>query len=226
MSALSVVVPVLNEADSIAQTLQCLQRMRGRRCEVVVVDGGSTDGTVTVAEPLCDRVLTVAPGRARQMNAGAAEAGGDVLWFLHADTRVPPEADREIVAALMTGSRWGRFDVRLSGPHPLLRVVETMMNLRSRWSGIATGDQGMFMSREAWLAVGGFPDIPLMEDIAISKRLLRLGPPACLRARLITSSRRWDQRGIVATVMLMWRVRFGYWFGVPPAKLARIYHGD
>lgn len=224
-TSIAVVIPVLNEAEAIESTLRCLLDMRRRGCEVLVVDGGSTDSSAQLAEPLCDRVLTLArPGRARQMNAGAASTTSDVLWFLHADTRVPADADMTIREALGRGSRWGRFDVRLSGRQPLLRVVETMMNWRSRWTGIATGDQGLFVDRASWVTVGGFSEIPIMEDIEISRRLRRLGPPVCLRARLTTSSRRWERRGILSTILLMWRLRLYHRMGVSTEKLARIYH--
>jgi len=222
---IAVVIPVLNEAEALESTLRCLSAIRRRGCEVLVVDGGSTDSTAALAEPLCDRVLTVtAPGRAEQMNTGAQATDAEVLWFVHADTRVPADADIQIRKALGHGSRWGRFDVRLSGTHPLLRVVETMMNWRSCLTGIATGDQGLFVDRAAWVTVGGFPDVALMEDIEISSRLRRLGPPVCLRSRVTTSSRRWERRGILSTILLMWRLRIYHWLGVSTEKLARIYH--
>ncbi|MDV3240072.1 MAG: TIGR04283 family arsenosugar biosynthesis glycosyltransferase [Gammaproteobacteria bacterium] len=219
---ISVVIPALNEADGIAATLQRLRPLRARGHEVLVVDGGSTDPTAARAAGLCDRLLQAPRGRARQMNAGARAAHGDVLWFLHADTVVPADADALLLDALARCA-WGRFDVRLSGTQPLLRVVESLMNLRSRITGIATGDQGLFVRREAFERVGGFPDIPLMEDIALSRTLRRHGPPACLRARLVTSSRRWERYGVLRTILLMWRLRFDYWRGVPPERLAARY---
>jgi rSAM/selenodomain-associated transferase 2 len=219
---ISVIIPALNEADGIAAALQRLQPLRARGHEVLVVDGGSTDATAARAADLCDRLLQAARGRARQMNAGARAAGGDVLWFLHADTLVPADADAVLLEALARRA-WGRFDVRLSGTQPLLRVVEALMNLRSRITGIATGDQGLFVRRQAFERVGGFPDIPLMEDIALSRALRRHGAPACLRARLVTSSRRWERHGVLRTILLMWWLRFDYWRGVPPARLAARY---
>jgi rSAM/selenodomain-associated transferase 2 len=220
---ISVVIPARNEAGNIAATLAPLQALRRRGHEVIVVDGGSGDATVTQAQPLADQVIASAPGRARQMNAGAQAAHGEVLWFLHADTLAPLDADRLLLAALDSGAVWGRFDVRLSGRQPLLRVVERLMNLRSCLSGIATGDQGLFVRRAAFDAVGGFPDQPLMEDIALSARLKRLGRPSCLRTPLITSSRRWEERGILRTILLMWRLRLLYALGADPARLARLY---
>jgi len=221
---ISVVIPARNEAGHIAATLAPLQPLRQRGHELIVVDGGSTDSTVVQAQPLADAVLSSAPGRARQMNAGAQAARGTVLWFLHADTLAPPDADRLLLAALEDKhAAWGRFDVRLSGRQPLLRVVERQMNLRSCLSGIATGDQGIFVRRAAFDAVGGFPDQPLMEDIALSTRLKQIGKPVCLRPPLVTSSRRWESRGILRTILLMWRLRLLYALGADPARLARLY---
>lgn len=220
---ISVVIPARNEAGNIAATLAPLQALRRRGHEVIVVDGGSDDATVAQAQPLADRVIASAPGRARQMNAGAQAAHGEVLWFLHADTLAPLDADRLLFAALDSGAVWGRFDVRLSGRRPLLRVVERLMNLRSCLSGIATGDQGIFVRRAAFDTVGGFPDQPLMEDIALSARLKRIGRPVCLHPPLITSSRRWEERGILRTILLMWRLRLLYALGADPAYLARLY---
>lgn len=221
----SIILPVLNEAPLIAARLGDLRReMPG--VEVIVVDGGSRDATVEIARPLADRVITSAPGRAVQMNAGAAVAGGDVLLFLHVDTRLPPAALCEVVEGLAASARhWGRFDVRIEGRHPLLPVVAAMMNLRSRLTGVATGDQAIFVTRRTFALAGGFPDISLMEDIAISKRLRRLGKPLCLRARVNTSGRRWEANGALRTIVIMWGLRLGYVLGVAPARLARIWAG-
>jgi rSAM/selenodomain-associated transferase 2 len=219
---LSLVIPALNEAADIAATLAPLQSLRDLGHEAILVDGGSDDGTPALAAPLADRVLTAPGGRARQMNAGAALAQGDALLFLHADTRMPDGALAVIRSAL--GSRlWGRFDVRIAGRPWMLRVVAWMMNRRSRLTGIATGDQAIFVRRAAFAAVGGFPDQPLMEDIELSKRLKRLGPPACLSAHAVTSGRRWEENGIWRTILLMWRLRFDYWRGVPAERLAHRY---
>jgi rSAM/selenodomain-associated transferase 2 len=219
---ISIIVPALNEAAGIAATLAPLQPLRARGHEVVVVDGGSTDGTPALAAPLADRVVSAPRGRAAQQNAGAAAATGDILLFLHADTTLPQGADARVLDALRRGG-WGRFDVRLSGRHPLLRVVERMISLRSRLNGIATGDQAIFVRREWFQRVGGFPALPLMEDVAITRSLRRLGAPVCLRARVTTSSRRWEERGIVRTIVLMWRLRWAYFRGADPAELARRY---
>ena len=220
-----VVVPALNEAAAIVATLQPLAAMRRRGVRVVVADGGSSDGTAERARPWVDRVIAAPRGRARQMNAGAAALPGSVLWFVHADTGVPADADEAILGALAAGGSWGRFDVRLSGRHPLLRVVERMMNLRSRITGIATGDQGIFVTREAFQALGGFPDIPLMEDLALSQALRRRQRPLCLGQRLVTSSRRWERDGVLRTIVLMWRLRAAWFRGADPARLHRIYYG-
>lgn len=220
---LSLIIPVLDEATTIEATLASLEPLRARGVEVIVVDGGSRDRTAALAAPLCSRVVEAPRGRARQMNAGAAAAGGEALLFLHADTRLPESADRLIAAALAGGHRWGRFTIRLEGRHPLLPVIATAMSLRSRLTGIATGDQALFMTREAFDTVGGFPDQPLMEDIEMSRRLKRLSPPACLREKVTSSGRRWEQNGAWATILLMWRLRFRYWRGESPEKLAKEY---
>ena len=223
---LSIVVPTLNEAPDIVSFLQPLQRLRGRGVELIVADGGSGDATVAAASALVDRVLSSPRGRAVQMNAGAAHARGDVLLFLHADARLPDDAERFIRDGLReTGHRWGRFDVRLSGSAPMLRVVEWMMNRRSRLTGIATGDQGVFVERGLFEEVGGFPAIALMEDVALSAALKRHGSPLCLAQIIIASSRRWEKHGIWRTIALMWRLRLAYFLGTEPARLAELYYG-
>ena len=218
-------MPVLNEAAGIDAALQALAPVVARGAQAVVVDGGSTDDTVARAQRHTGvTVLASVRGRARQMNAGACHAAGSgALLFLHADTLLPPDADRLIQQALASGRVWGRFDVRIKGRPWMLRVVAAAMNARSRLTGIATGDQAMFMSRGAFERVGGFPDQPLMEDIELSKRLRRLGAPACLRAPVSTSGRRWEQRGVWRTIALMWRLRWAYWRGADPAELAERY---
>ena len=220
---LAIVVPVLNEAEVLPRLLQALQPLRARGCELVVADGGSHDGTPALAAPWADAVITAPRGRARQMNAGAAASTAPALWFLHADTLPPPEADTRVLQALAAGAAWGRFDVHIEGRPAMLRVVAALMNLRSRLSGIATGDQAIFLTREAFDRVGGFPDQPLMEDIELSRRLKRIGPPACLRARVHTSGRRWEQRGVWRTIVLMWRLRWRYWRGESAEAIARAY---
>lgn len=223
---ISIIIPVLNEAGCILQTLSALQVLRAAGNEVVVVDGGSEDGTVSISRPLSDQVIKAPRGRSRQMNAGAKAASGEIFLFLHADTCLPQNGDRLIIDALKRYDKeWGRFDIRLSGTQPLLRIVECLMNWRSRLTGIATGDQGIFVKRKLFEAVGGFPDIDLMEDIALSKILKRFGPPLCLRERVMTSSRRWEKNGILRTVFLMWRLRIYYALGLDPQHLARWY-GD
>jgi rSAM/selenodomain-associated transferase 2 len=224
MSKLSIIVPVLNEAAGIGACLAALAPFRARGVEVIAADGGSNDGTAAMATPLCNRVVTSPRGRGAQMNAGAAAASGDVLLFLHADTSLPPDADELVLSALAYGTHvWGRFDIHIAGKHPLLPMVAAMMNLRSRATGICTGDQAMFVTREAFVAAGGFPDIALMEDIALSKRLKRISRPACPAARVTTSGKRWDTRGLWRTILLMWRLRLAYYFGASPERLARSY---
>ncbi|MGZ8300569.1 MAG: TIGR04283 family arsenosugar biosynthesis glycosyltransferase [Rhodoplanes sp.] len=221
---LSIIIPVLDEEAEIAHVLAALAPLRSRGVETIVVDGGSRDRTVALAAPLADRVITAPRGRAVQMNAGAVAATGDVLLFLHADTRLPAEADRLVLDGLArSGRQWGRFDVRISGRHPLLRVVAALMNIRSRLTGIATGDQAMFVRRDLFERVGGFPAIPLMEDVAFSRAAKRVGEPLCLSPRAITSGRRWEQRGVMRTILLMWRLRLAYSLGAVPARLAHLY---
>jgi rSAM/selenodomain-associated transferase 2 len=221
--ALSIVIPALDEAAGIEATLRALQPLRAHGVELVLADGGSSDGTPAHAAPWVDAVTASPRGRALQMNAGAALARADALLFLHADTRLPPRADAAVLQALAGGAWWGRFDVRIAGRPWMLRVVAALMNLRSRLSGIATGDQAIFVTRAAFDRVGGFPVQPLMEDIEISRRLKRLGRPACLRAKVCTSGRRWEQRGVWRTVVLMWRLRWRYWRGESPSRLAEAY---
>jgi rSAM/selenodomain-associated transferase 2 len=222
--ALSIIIPVLNEAEHIVAALQALAPLRARGAEIIVVDGGSADETVALATPLADQVFVSARGRATQMNAGAAAARGDVLPFLHADTRLPADADRLILEGLAQSRRaWGRFDVTIEGQHPLFPIIAWFMNTRSRLTGISTGDQAMFVRRAAFAAAGGFPEIALMEDITFARRLKHVSRPVCLRARVTTSGRRWEKRGVLRTIFLMWRLRLAYFFGTKPEELARRY---
>jgi len=223
MMKLSIVMPVLDEAAEIETALSALVPYRQRGVEVIVADGGSSDSTAERARVLADRMIAVPRGRSLQMNAGAAAAQGDVLLFLHADTQLPENADGLVLDGLArSGRAWGRFDVRFDGGG-LLRVVAAMMNLRSRLTGIATGDQALFVTRVAFERVGGFPAIALMEDVALSVRLKRFGRPCALRARVTTSARRWRKHGTMRTVLLMWRLRLRFFLGADPAKLARAY---
>jgi rSAM/selenodomain-associated transferase 2 len=221
---LSVVIPALDEAVRIGAALAGVQAMRARGTEIIVVDGGSSDTTAMIAAPLADAVISAPRGRARQMNAGAAAAHGDILLFLHADTLLPVDADLQVRAGLESGERvWGRFDVRIEGRARMLRVVAAMMNWRSRLTGIASGDQALFATRVAFDAVGGFPDQELVEDIELSRRLLRLSRPLCLAGPALTSGRRWETRGVWRTIFLMWRLRWRYARGESPARLAERY---
>jgi len=222
---LSIIIPCLNEAGGIADALSALAPLRARGTEVIVVDGDSQDDTAARAAPLADLVISSQPGRAVQMNAGAARARGEILLFLHADTLLPESADALVVEALQRTRRgWGRFDVTIAGRHPLLGMVARLMNLRSRLTGIATGDQAIFVTKSLFTAAGGYPEIALMEDVELSRRLKRFGPPLCLRHRLTTSGRRWEKRGVLRTILLMWRLRLAYWLGADPAKLAIRYN--
>jgi rSAM/selenodomain-associated transferase 2 len=222
MARLTIVLPVLDEAAIIVDALQALGPVRARGAEVIVADGGSSDGTANLAQPFADRVIAAPRGRGAPMNAGAALGTGEMLLFLHADTTLPDDADR-LVARALAQRAWGRFDLRIAGRHPLLSIVARMINWRSRITGVATGDQAIFVTREAFDAVGGFPDLPLMEDIAISRKLKRLCRPHCIATAVVTSGRRWEYHGVMRTIVLMWRLRLAYYFGVEPARLAMRY---
>ncbi len=224
MIRLSIIVPVRNEEAVLRTTLERLQPLRADGHEVIVVDGGSSDASAGVARPLVDQLLVAARGRATQMNAGAAAATGDVLLFLHADSWLPASPADAIAAALSAGYRWGRFDVTIAGRPAILRVVAWTMNARSRLTGIATGDQGIFVDRTAFVDAGGYPPIELFEDIELSWVLKRRsGRPACLRPRLVTSGRRWERHGPWRTIVAMWHLRLAYALGADPARLARRY---
>lgn len=220
---LTIIMPVLDEAAAIAAALTALAPYRQRGVEVIVVDGSSRDGTAALAAPLSDRVLKTPRGRSLQMNAGAAAAHGEVLLFLHADTQLPDHADNLVLEGLArTRRNWGRFDVRIEGGG-MLGLIARMMNWRSRLTGIATGDQAMFVTSAEFERVGGFPAIALMEDVALSATLKRGGKPLCLRERVTASPRRWRKHGTLRTMVLMWRLRLSYYCGADPAKLARAY---
>ncbi len=218
--SLSIIVPMLNEATGIAEALRAL---RDLDAELVAVDGGSSDKTVDCATPHVDLLLEAARGRARQMNAGAAAAHGDILLFLHADTILPPAADKIIKQSLANGALWGRFDVEISGNSAWFPVIATMMNWRSRLTDIATGDQAIFVKRSAFEQIGCFPDQPLMEDIVLSQRLKQLGRPVCLRQKVVTAGRRWEKHGIMRTILTMWRLRLRFFCGADPQQLAIEY---
>lgn len=223
----SIIIPVLNDLHALKNLLPSLQAMRQAGHEVVVVDGGSTDGSVTYASPFADRVLITGRGRGSQMNHGAANARHGILLFLHADSTLPSEAIAGIQHALQNPARdWGRFDVRLDAAGMMFALIGTLVNLRSRLSGVATGDQGIFVRKPVFLDVGGYRPIPLMEDVALSKTLRRQSWPACLDTRIVTSARRWQEQGVASTIVQMWVLRLAFFLGVDPATLARKYYPD
>lgn len=221
---LSIIIPALNEAVCIRSTLEPLQPLRSRGHEIILVDGGSTDETLALSEPLVDRVLQSPPGRARQMQAGATLASGDILWFLHADSNIPVRADTRIMEALQKADAdWGRFDIAFTDHHPMLRCVAWFMNQRARLTGIATGDQGIFVRRTLYDRAGGFPLIPLMEDISFSRSLKRYSWPCRVTQTLGTSPRRWHTHGILRTIVTMWGLRLAFFAGISPERLAKHY---
>jgi rSAM/selenodomain-associated transferase 2 len=224
LNNISIIVPVLDEAAGIEAALEALQPLRARGHEVIVVDGGSHDATIRLVGDTADRIVQAPRGRAQQMNAGAQAASGDVLLFLHADTRLPQDADRLVLDGLRETQRcWGRFDVRIDSARPLLRLVSAMMNRRSRLTGICTGDQAIFVMADIFARVGGYGSVALMEDIGLSSRLRRYGAPLAIRAAVVTSARRWERNGVLRTIGLMWWLRLCYFFGASPARLARTY---
>lgn len=223
MKLISIIIPTLDEATSISHCLASLQAFREHGHEVIVVDGGSNDATVSMTAGKADLVLSAPRGRASQLNQGAKQANGELLVFLHADTLLPKDAESLLQATMVTALVWGRFDVRLSGSNRLLRVVEYFMNTRSRLTGIATGDQAIFVTRQLFELAGGFPDIELMEDISFSSTLKNIRPPTCLRQKVLTSSRRWEEYGIIKTVLSMWFLRLRYALGVSSKRLVRDY---
>ncbi len=220
---ISIIIPTLNEAEAIIASLQGLQYLRHLGHEVIVADGGSLDSTLSLAMPYIDAKVLSDKGRAKQLNAGTRIANGDVLLFLHADTLLPENIESILLEALSLGFSWGRFDVRLSGQQFMFRIIEKMINIRSRVSGIATGDQAIFIRKDVFAEEGGFPEIALMEDIAMSKRLKKRSRPFCSRVRVITSSRRWEDQGIWKTIFLMWCLRLAYLCGVKSDRLAQLY---
>ncbi len=227
MDRVSIIIPTLNEASNIEAALTCLQPWRARGHEVIVADGGGEDRTADLARPLADRVVAAPRGRAHQMNAGARAARGDVLLFLHADTRLPEDADRLILEGLeRSGLAWGRFDIRIDGRLALLRIVAWCMNCRSRLTSVCTGDQSIFVQRDLFTRLGGYPGIELMEDIALSKLLRRYSRPLRIAHTALTSARRWEARGVLRTVLLMWWLRLRYFLGTSPAHLLRVYEGS
>lgn len=223
MTAVSVIVPVRNEAAQLAEVLAGIRRAMQQGDELIVVDGGSSDDSAAIAARFADQVVHAKAGRATQMNAGALVAKGPWLWFVHADSQLIP-AHRAAIATLPQHALWGRFDVRLSGTRFMYGVIACFMNLRSRLSGIATGDQAIFVRKTGFDALGGFADQPLMEDIALSAALRHKAMPCCLRPPLVTSSRRWEQNGVWRTIWQMWTLRWRYWRGEDPRQLHNDYY--
>lgn len=222
MAEISIIIPTLNEEIGITRFLNKLQYLRPQ-CELIVVDGGSGDDTVLLAESYVDELVRSDPGRALQMNVGAAFASAPVVLFLHADTYLPDDAVEQIQQAIEQGYQWGRFDIRLTGNHPMLTIVSWLMNIRSRWTGISTGDQALFIQTKLFEQLNGFADIVLMEDIELSSRLKHQGKPCNVKSKVTSSGRRWISFGIFKTIALMWWLRLQYFFDVNPKYLAQLY---
>jgi len=219
---ISIIIPCLNEEDNIGTLIHSLKKWHSE-IEVIVVDGGSNDNTVAIAKPLADQFIEATSGRANQLNKGAEQAKGELLWFIHADTIIPKTAFMQLIKIQTQKNLWGRFDVYLSGQHWAFRMIEFMMNQRSRLTGIATGDQGIFINHQLFKEIGGFPNLKLMEDIEISTRLKKVCPPLCLKQKIITSSRRWQENGIFKTILKMWWFRLSWFFGANDQKLQEKY---
>lgn len=221
---ISIIIPVLNEAEGIEFLLQKLQVHRNVGHEIIVVDGGSQDQTISRSRTYADHVIQTEKGRGLQMNKGAAIARGEILLFLHADTQLP-SIELCLLSQELNASKknWGRFDVKLSENRIIFKMIASLMNLRSRFSSIATGDQAIFVRKKFFMRLNGFADIVLMEDIEFCKRAKRLSKPLCLKVKVTTSSRRWQQTGVWRTIILMWQLRFAYYFGVQPETLKQYY---
>lgn len=227
----SIIIPMLNEAPQIERLLKSLQNYRAQGHEIIVVDGGSCDESIAKAKGWVDGLLEVEDpvrdrGRAVQMNRGAEMATGDVLLFLHCDTFLPSQALLSLEKLFVTrqAAAWGRFDIELSGRRKIFRVIESAINCRSRWSGIATGDQAIFVRANTFAAIGGYQRVPLMEDVDLCKRLKRVvGSPINSRLKVSTSSRRWETHGVYKTILLMWCLRFAFFVGVNPSRIAAFY---
>lgn len=225
---LSIIIPALNEQDRIGSLLDVMQDWRSQAVELIVVDGGSHDQTVAIAAQRADHCIVADPGRANQQNAGAALAKGELLWFVHADAGLQGDEWRILQSLHRSSSApfWGRFDVRMNSTDRRLNLIATMMSLRSRITGIATGDQGIFVSRPLFASIGGFPQQPLMEDVEISRRLCPIAAPVCLQSTIKVDSRRWQKRGIWRTMLQMWWLRLRYFLGADPVVLHREYYRD
>lgn len=223
LNKISIIIPCLNEEENILETLLPLQKSRQRGHEIILCDGGSTDSTITLSTPYVDKIITSNKGRAIQMNNGAASATGNIFCFLHADTIATENIDSLIISALHSNKLWGRFNIRLNNNKWPFRIIESLINIRSCISGIASGDQGIFIHSSVFNKLDGFKNQPLMEDIELSKRLKKITRPACIKDTLITSSRRWEKHGIIQTVILMWTLRLKYFLGTPVEKLHTRY---
>jgi rSAM/selenodomain-associated transferase 2 len=220
---LSIIIPVFNESKEVEICLSKLQVLRKQGHEVIVVDGGSNDNTIILASSLCDHIIKSGKSRSIQMNAGAAEATGEHLIFLHVDTALPIDIPSLFLQFKNNKNEWGRFDITLSGTHFLFRIIENCMNIRSRLTGIATGDQAIFVNKKIFNEINGFPEISLMEDVALSSLLLKYSKPICFKERVVSSSRRWEENGIIKTILKMWLLRLLYFFNFDTNNLEKIY---
>ncbi len=222
---ISIIIPVLNEATLIAPFLGHL-RERAPGAEIIVVDGGSSDGTVSIAEGLADRVLITKPGRALQMNAGANIARGDILWFLHVDAEVPLSCLEEIADAL-TDPRvvGGFFRIRLPRSGWVYRLTDVFAHYAGLILRMRCGDHGLFCRRPIFEKIGGFPEVPLMEDVEFHRKLRQEGCLICIPRRITVSPRRYEQIGAVRLSLAFGFIALLYAMGVPLSILERIYRG-
>ena len=225
MQSFSIIVPVLNEEVFLTRYLNVFRRFLNDGHEIIIIDGGSSDNSARLTQELGCKVLISKPSRGLQQHVGALQSENEILLFLHADTNLPNDAFSLIHQALKSSNKsWGRFDVSFSNSSLIYKIIAWMMNKRSCLTGIVTGDHIIFTTRSSYFKSGGFADIPIMEDIDISKRLKLISKPICLKHKVVTSSRKWEQQGVSKTIIKMWCLRTLFFFGVSSKRLARLYY--
>ena len=225
LAKISIIIPVFNEAEIIEDSL--LRLRENSDIEIIVVDGGSQDNTVTLAQNLGVKVVTSPhPGRANQMNFGASVATGDILLFLHIDTRLPPNFPR-IIRAILSEEKIiaGAFQLAINSEKKSLKIIEAMVNLRSHLFSLPYGDQAIFLKASTFQNHGGFPPLPIMEDFVLMRQLKRQGKIKIAVEKVLTSSRRWDSLGVWRTTLINQLIIIGYFLGISPTKLQKLYRG-